>query len=84
MDEDTRPRNRRGHGPTMLIAQLSDTHVCTGGAPSDGRPDPNARLEAAVTVLTDTDLALRSAGRTAPAMALVERALIRLAMMRGR
>jgi len=42
-----------------------------------------ARLEAAVTVLTDTDLALRSAGRTAPAMALVERALIRLAMMRG-
>lgn len=43
-----------------------------------------ARLEAAVTVLTDTDLALRSAGRTAPAMALVERALIRLAMMRGR
>ncbi|WP_111735223.1 DNA polymerase III subunit delta [Roseovarius amoyensis] len=42
-----------------------------------------ARLEAAVTLLTDTDLALRSAGRTAPAMALVERALIRLAMMRG-
>jgi len=43
-----------------------------------------ARLEAAVTLLTDTDLALRSAGRTAPAMALVERAFIRLAMMRGR
>lgn len=42
-----------------------------------------ARLEAAVTLLTDTDLALRSAGRTAPAMAFVERALIRLAMMRG-
>lgn len=41
------------------------------------------RLQAAVTLLTDTDLTLRSAARTAPAMALVERALIRLAMMRG-
>lgn len=39
------------------------------------------RLETAVTVLTDTDLLLRSAGQTAPAMALVERALIRLAML---
>ncbi|MFC6688865.1 DNA polymerase III subunit delta [Jhaorihella thermophila] len=39
------------------------------------------RLETALTVLTDTDLALRSAGRTAPDMALVERALIRLAML---
>ncbi len=39
-----------------------------------------ARLETALTVLTDTDLQLRSAGRTAPAMAVVERALIRLAM----
>lgn len=41
---------------------------------------PN-RLETALTVLTDTDLQLRSAGQTAPAMALVERALIRLAML---
>lgn len=39
------------------------------------------RLESALTVLTDTDLQLRSAGQTAPAMALVERMLIRLAMM---
>ncbi|MFD3190348.1 DNA polymerase III subunit delta [Sedimentitalea sp. HM32M-2] len=39
------------------------------------------RLETALTVLTDTDLQLRSAGQTAPAMAVVERALIRLAML---
>jgi len=39
------------------------------------------RLEEAVTLITDCDLALRSAGQTAPAMALLERALIRLAMM---
>lgn len=39
------------------------------------------KLETALTVLTDTDLALRSAGATAPAMALVERAFIRLAML---
>jgi DNA polymerase III subunit delta len=38
------------------------------------------RLEQALTLLTDTDLQLRSASR-APAMALMERALIRLAMM---
>ena len=41
-----------------------------------------ARLQRAISLLTDTDLQLRSAGRTAPEMALVERALIRLAMMR--
>ena len=46
-------------------------------ASSWGRP----RLERALTVLTDTDLALRSAGQTAPQAALMERALIRLAMM---
>jgi len=40
-----------------------------------------ARLETALTVLTDTDLQLRSAGQTAPAMAVMERALIRLAML---
>ncbi len=39
------------------------------------------KLETALTVLTDTDLKLRSAGQHAPAMALVERAFIRLAML---
>lgn len=43
-----------------------------------------AKLEDALTVLTDTDLQLRSAGQHAPAMALVERTLIRLAMMARR
>ena len=40
-----------------------------------------AKLETALSVLTDTDLTLRSAGQTAPALALVERAFIRLAML---
>jgi DNA polymerase-3 subunit delta len=39
------------------------------------------KLETALTVLTDTDLTLRSAGQHAPALALVERAFIRLAML---
>lgn len=39
------------------------------------------KLETALELLTDTDLKLRSAGQHAPAMALVERALIRLAML---
>ena len=39
------------------------------------------KLESAIGVLTDTDLSLRSAGQTAPAMAVVERAFIRLAML---
>jgi DNA polymerase-3 subunit delta len=43
-----------------------------------------ADLEAALTLLTDTDLQLRSAGQNAPALALVERALIRLAMLGNR
>ncbi|MDX2484343.1 MAG: DNA polymerase III subunit delta [Pseudodonghicola sp.] len=38
-------------------------------------------LETALSLLTDTDLHLRSAGQTAPAMAVMERALIRLAML---
>ena len=42
-----------------------------------------AKLETALSVLTDTDLALRSAGQTAPALAMVERAFIRLAMLAG-
>jgi DNA polymerase-3 subunit delta len=41
------------------------------------------RLEAALKVLTDTDLALRSS-QPVPQMALMERALIRLAMMSRR
>ncbi|WP_322867202.1 DNA polymerase III subunit delta [Aquicoccus sp. G2-2] len=40
-----------------------------------------AKLEIALGVLIDTDLQLRSAGQRAPAMALVERSLIRLAML---
>ncbi len=43
-----------------------------------------ANLEVALGVLTETDLALRSAAQTAPQMALVERALIRLAMLAAR
>ncbi|QPM91596.1 DNA polymerase III subunit delta [Pseudooceanicola algae] len=39
------------------------------------------KLEQALGVVTDTDLTLRSAGQSAPDMALVERMLIRLAMM---
>ncbi len=39
------------------------------------------RLEDAVSLLVETDLTLRSASR-APQMALVERALLRLAMAR--
>jgi DNA polymerase-3 subunit delta len=41
------------------------------------------RLEQALTILTDTDLALRSSSR-APAMVVMERALIRLAMLARR
>lgn len=41
------------------------------------------RLETALGLLTDTDLTLRSASR-APAMAVMERALIRLAMLNRR
>ena len=41
------------------------------------------RLERALTALTDTDLQMRSAGAT-PDHALMERALIRLAMMASR
>lgn len=39
------------------------------------------KLETALGVLVDTDLALRSGGQTAPQMALIERAFIRLAML---
>lgn len=39
------------------------------------------KAERALTALTDTDLQLRSAGQTAPPAAIMERTLIRLAMM---
>ncbi|WP_293573860.1 DNA polymerase III subunit delta [Phaeobacter sp.] len=39
------------------------------------------KLETALTLLTDTDLQLRSAGQTAPALAVMERALIQLARL---
>lgn len=42
------------------------------------------KLELALTELTDTDLKLRSAGQHAPALALVERCFIRLAMLARR
>lgn len=42
------------------------------------------KLEQALTILTDTDLSLRSANQSAPAMPLVERALLRLAMLSRR
>ncbi len=42
------------------------------------------KLEAALEILTDTDLKLRSAGQRAPAMAVVERSLIRMAMLARR
>ena len=42
-----------------------------------GRP----KLEQAVSLLLDVDLKLRSAGQTAPQMAMVQRYLIRIAMM---
>lgn len=39
------------------------------------------KLETALEVLVETDLTLRSAGQTAPQLALVERAFIRLSML---
>jgi DNA polymerase-3 subunit delta len=42
------------------------------------------KLQDALSILTDLDLQLRSAGQRAPAMELVERSLIRLAMMARR
>ena len=43
-----------------------------------------ARLEQAIGTLVDTDLQLRSAGQRAPQMALVERALVRIARLGAR
>jgi DNA polymerase-3 subunit delta len=65
--------------------------ACSPGAPVWGVRDRDrvmrqsrdwgmAKLETALGMLTDTDLQLRSAGQTAPAMAIMERTFIRLAM----
>jgi len=65
--------------------------ACNPGAPIWGVRDRDrvmrqsrgwgmAKLETALGILTDTDLQLRSAGQTAPAMAIMERTFIRLAM----
>jgi DNA polymerase-3 subunit delta len=48
---------------------------------SQSRRWGTAKLEMALTELTDTDLKLRSARQYAPGMALVERTFIRLAML---
>lgn len=65
--------------------------ACSPGAPIWGVRDRDRvqrqsrdwgvmKLETALGILTDTDLQLRSAGQTAPAMAIIERTFIRLAM----
>jgi DNA polymerase-3 subunit delta len=65
--------------------------ACNPGAPVWGVRDRDRvmrqardwgafKLETALGILTDTDLQLRSAGQTAPAMAIIERTFIRLAM----
>ncbi|MEP5029046.1 MAG: hypothetical protein ABJR02_00055, partial [Marinomonas sp.] len=65
--------------------------ACNPGAPIWGVRDRDrvqrqsrdwgaAKLDTALGILTDTDLLLRSAGQTAPAMAIIERTFIRLAM----
>ena len=65
--------------------------ACNPGAPIYGVRDRNRmmrqardwgtpRLETVLIMLTDTDLQLRSAGQTAPAMAIMERTFIRVAM----
>ena len=43
-----------------------------------------AKLERAITILADTDLSLRAAGQTAPPMAVIERAMVRLTMLGAR
>lgn len=73
-----------------LFRQLHRT-ACNPGVQVWGFPDRErikrqarnwgaAKLEAALGMLTDTDLSLRSAGRTAPDMAMMERTFIRMAM----
>ncbi len=69
--------------------------ACNPGAPIYGVRDRDriarqardwglAKLEEALSMLTDTDLQLRSAGQTAPAMAIMERTFIRLAIYGAR
>ena len=40
-----------------------------------------ARLQDALGILVDTDLALRAGGQTAPGMAVIERSMIRMAQL---
>jgi DNA polymerase-3 subunit delta len=63
----------------VLHAAASDPEGAARGI-ARAKP-PAAKLEIALGVLMDTDLTLRSAAQTAPQMALVERAFIRLAML---
>lgn len=63
--------------PSAPVYGVRDRDRATRQAKSWGA----AKLETALVVLTDTDLTLRSAGQHAPALALVERAFIRLAML---
>ena len=70
-------------GPASGIARLRPPVF---GARRDrllrqARDWPADKLQSALSLLTDTDLKLRSAGQTAPQMALMERTLIRLAMI---
>lgn len=69
--------------------------ACNPGAPVYGVRDRDRvmrqarnwgviKLEQALEMLTDTDLKLRSAGQTAPAMAIMERLFIRLSMFGAR
>ena len=82
-------------GATRHFRTLHRAAIDTSGRPTIWGPNRDrmlgqarkwgpAKLETALSVLTDTDLALRSAGQNAPAMALVERAFIRLAMLARR
>ena len=63
--------------PGAPIYGVRDRDRVARQAKSWGAP----KLETALSVLVDTDLTLRSAAQTAPGIALVERAFIRLAML---
>lgn len=79
-------------GATRHFRSLHRAACDTSGKPSIFGPNRDRmlgqsrrwgtdRLELALTMLTDTDLALRSAGQNAPGLALVERTFVRLAML---
>ncbi len=80
------------------IRHFRDLHALAAGRPGAGRGGPwrrqeararaaralgLARIEAALAILVETDLGLRSATR-APSMAMLERALIRVARLAGK